>query len=218
MGEESHQPALVALAANIEDRRTTVARVPGRILLIGRPGVGKTTLVTRICEELSVPASGFYTTEIREGPRRLGFQIRTLDGREGLLAHRELPTGPSVGRYRVAVDEIRRLALPTIQRALTGTGVVVLDEVGPMELTVPELREIALTLLSGAGPFLVTIQERSLGLLDRVPPRERPSPIRVTTANREQLVVPLREELEAAARAQFGQNVEGPGRGGQEGL
>ena len=36
------------------------------ILLTGRPGCGKTTLIKRVVEELALPAGGFYTEEIRQ--------------------------------------------------------------------------------------------------------------------------------------------------------
>ena len=44
-------------------------------LLMGPPGVGKTTLLRRLIALLDVPAAGFFTAEIREGGRRVGFEI-----------------------------------------------------------------------------------------------------------------------------------------------
>src|SRR5947208_7543236 len=37
-----------------------------KILLTGRPGSGKTTLIKRVVDKLSLSAGGFYTEEIRE--------------------------------------------------------------------------------------------------------------------------------------------------------
>ncbi len=53
-----------------------------KVLLTGRPGCGKTTLIKRVVNELAVPAGGFYTEEIRERGERVGFKIITLDGQE----------------------------------------------------------------------------------------------------------------------------------------
>jgi nucleoside-triphosphatase len=49
------------------------------LLLTGRPGVGKTTVIKKVAEALGDRAGGFYTEEIRgaEGRRR-GFQLVTL--------------------------------------------------------------------------------------------------------------------------------------------
>ena len=52
-------------------------------------GVGKTTLVKNVCSQLrdmSVPLQGFYTEEVKEGGRRIGFDVVTLCGRRGPLA------------------------------------------------------------------------------------------------------------------------------------
>ncbi|MFQ5886839.1 MAG: nucleoside-triphosphatase, partial [Anaerolineae bacterium] len=37
------------------------------ILLAGRPGVGKTTIIKQVVDMLSGEAGGFYTEEIRQG-------------------------------------------------------------------------------------------------------------------------------------------------------
>src|SRR6266480_93311 len=58
-------------------RAATMTR---KVLLTGRPGCGKTTLIKRVVNELAQPAGGFYTEEIRERGERVGFKIITLDG------------------------------------------------------------------------------------------------------------------------------------------
>jgi nucleoside-triphosphatase THEP1 len=48
------------------------------ILITGLPGCGKSTLIERIVRKLERPAIGFFTREIREKGRRVGFSINTL--------------------------------------------------------------------------------------------------------------------------------------------
>ena len=56
------------------------------ILITGLPGIGKTTLIRRLYEELKdTHPVGFYTGEIRENGVRKGFELISLDGRRGLL-------------------------------------------------------------------------------------------------------------------------------------
>jgi nucleoside-triphosphatase len=43
------------------------------LLITGRPGCGKTTLVKRLCGKIASKAAGFYTEEIRRGAHRRGF-------------------------------------------------------------------------------------------------------------------------------------------------
>ena len=54
-----------------------------KVLLTGRPGCGKTTLVRRVVKKLAQSAGGFYMEEIRKHRERVGFKIVTLDAEKG---------------------------------------------------------------------------------------------------------------------------------------
>ena len=62
------------------------------ILLTGYPRVGKTTIIKKVIARLE-NTGGFYTKEISEGKTRKGFKIITLQGKEGILTHRETRKG-----------------------------------------------------------------------------------------------------------------------------
>ena len=52
-------------------------------------GVGKTTLVRKVCEKLedkNWECQGFYTEELRVDGDRVGFDVVTMDGHRGPLA------------------------------------------------------------------------------------------------------------------------------------
>lgn len=52
-------------------------------------GVGKTTLIRKLCEALKtkgLPVTGFYTQECRQNGTRIGFDVVTLDGHRAPLA------------------------------------------------------------------------------------------------------------------------------------
>ncbi len=106
-----------------------------RILLTGRPGVGKTTVIRRALDLIGLEASaGFYTEEVRAKGRRVGFDVVTLDGRRGALA-RAGSGGPRVGRYGVDVDSFERLGVAALENGLAGGAeLLVVDEIGKMEL------------------------------------------------------------------------------------
>src|SRR3990170_2328279 len=55
------------------------------ILLTGRPGCGKATLIREVVRSLDVPAGGFYTEEVRAAGRRLGFDLAALDSGKPIL-------------------------------------------------------------------------------------------------------------------------------------
>ena len=65
------------------------------LLLEGRPGIGKTTLVTRVIARLQqegVEVAGFTTREIRIAGNRAGFEVERIGGPAAVLAHVDLPT------------------------------------------------------------------------------------------------------------------------------
>lgn len=122
-------------------------------LITGRPGVGKTTLIRSLSEALGSRAGGFHTEEIRESGERKGFRLLTLDGRSGVFAHVELlaRTPNRVGRYGVDTSVLERLGLTAVNEAATRCQVVLVDEIGKMELHSPAfcgaLDEVASVLL-----------------------------------------------------------------------
>jgi nucleoside-triphosphatase len=167
---------------------------PPRLLLEGRPGVGKTTVTLRLVERLrgaGLPVTGFVTREIRgEHGRRVGFELETLDGRRGLLARADLRGGPRVGRYGVALDDLERLAVPVLERA-DGDSIVVVDELGKMELASPLFRDAVSDLLARPLPLVATVHAFSHPFTDAVKRSPNVSLVRVTRGNRDALPAEL---------------------------
>jgi nucleoside-triphosphatase len=74
------------------------------ILVTGLPGVGKTTLVRRVGDQLKdLKCAGFYTAEIRKGGVRKGFELIDFAGRRRVLAHVRFKSPFRVGKYSVDV-------------------------------------------------------------------------------------------------------------------
>ena len=106
---------------------------PKNILITGPPRCGKSTLIERLVRGLKGPMTGFFTREIREGDRRVGFSIPTIDGQEGVLAHTRIKGRVRVGRYGVNLADIEQVAVPAMMPT-TADEWVVIDEIGKMEL------------------------------------------------------------------------------------
>ncbi len=143
-----------------------------KLLLTGPPGIGKTTIIQKVLSSTDINAGGFYTHEIREQGGRLGFSLRTLDGKERVLAHIDYQAGKRVGRYGVDIALFEQLALPALERALQEKELVVIDEIGRMELFSLRFQEMVLRILDqterhvlgvihqGREPFVVSIKRR----------------------------------------------------------
>jgi nucleoside-triphosphatase len=114
-----------------------------KLFLTGPPGVGKTTILLRVLDMLNVAAGGFVTKEIRgEGKRRKGFRVVTLEGDEAPLAHTDYQSDFKVGRYGVNIRAFEDIAIPALVSALNRKVLVVIDEIGKMELLSGRFREV----------------------------------------------------------------------------
>jgi nucleoside-triphosphatase len=134
-----------------------------RILLTGPPRSGKTTLVGRLANELTtsgIAVGGFLTREIREHGERVGFSVKEIGGPSALLAHVALTEGPTVGRYHVNVAAFENLAQRAIEQAAQQGRVVIIDELGQMELFSQAFVEAFNRLLSLTIPLVATIHAR----------------------------------------------------------
>jgi len=158
------------------------------ILLTGRPGAGKTTLIRRVLERFEGRAAGFYTQEIREGGERKGFEIITLDGQHAALAHVDINSAQRLGKYHLDLGALERLAVPALQSAVQRGALVVIDEIGPMELRSASFRQAVTGVLESSSSVLGSIVQRSLPFSDEIKRRQDVRLIEVTPSNRDALV------------------------------
>ncbi len=128
-----------------------------KIALTGKPGIGKTTAVKRIVSQLRGTVKGFWTDEIRKNGKRWGFKVVRTDGKEELLASVNADSPYRVGRYRVLVDKFEKFAVPFILEALNRRKIVVVDEVGKMELLSPLFQQAIEKLIFSDVSAVVTI-------------------------------------------------------------
>jgi nucleoside-triphosphatase len=126
-------------------------------LLTGRPGSGKTSLVKQVVARIPGQAGGFYTEEIRTQGMREGFRLVTLDGETVILAHIKIHSPHRVGKYGVDVEALARVGVPALERAAQHGDLVVIDEIGRMELFSPRFREVVSQVITSGKKVLSTI-------------------------------------------------------------
>jgi nucleoside-triphosphatase len=174
-----------------------------RVLLEGRPGSGKTTVAARLAAVLAerrIEAHGFVTHEVRERGRRVGFEVETLDGERATLAHVRLPGPPRVGRYGVDLDSFERLALPALSKP-PEQGVVLIDELGKMELASEPFREAVSGLLDSPFDVIATIHVFSHPFTERLKRRREIELVRLSRATRDELPEQLANRVSRARAA-----------------
>jgi nucleoside-triphosphatase len=170
--------------------------VTKKILLTGRPGCGKTTLIKQVVNKLPRGAGGFYTEEIRDGGPRAGFKIVTLDGEEAVFAHVDFKTPDHVGKYGLDLSALERIGVGAVRQAIQARRLVVIDEIGPMEIRSPIFREAVNEALDSKVPLLATIFARPLPFTDAVKSRPDVTLIEVCRDNRERLVSELSDAIQ----------------------
>ena len=171
--------------------------MPDRLLIEARPGAGKTTALRRLAERLSdagVALSGFLTREMRGDRRRVGFEIETFDGARGLLAHVDIKGLPRVSRYGVDLEAFERVALPALEPP-GEKGVVLIDELGKMELASERFREAVHALFESPVPIAATVHTARHPFTDALKRRPDVSTIRLSAANRDRLPGEVAERL-----------------------
>jgi nucleoside-triphosphatase len=171
-----------------------------RVLVEGRPGSGKTTVAARLADllaERGIEVRGFVTHEVRERGRRVGFEIETMDGVRATLAHVRLAGPPRVGKYGVDLDAFERVALPALAKP-SRHAVVLIDELGKMELASNRFREAIAGLLDMPVDFIATIHVFRDPLTDRLKRRRDIELVRVTHGSRGKLPAQLADTLSRA--------------------
>ncbi|XP_050709596.1 cancer-related nucleoside-triphosphatase homolog, partial [Eriocheir sinensis] len=167
---DQRAPTHLPAAPHTDLKCLAIASACIHVAVTGPPGVGKTTLIQKVVgrlQEAEVACSGFYTKEVRQGGKRVGFDVVTLSSRviwkrkllrPGALfmlasggsekgwmwginkiniSDRAEGSGgrePRVGNYVADVASFESLALSLLQTQRASPSVLVLNEIGKMEM------------------------------------------------------------------------------------
>ncbi|MBI5286816.1 MAG: AAA family ATPase, partial [Deltaproteobacteria bacterium] len=131
---------------------------------------------------------GFYTLEVRRGGERVGFSINTLDGRSGRLAEAGLESRFRLGKYRIDMEQFESIALSALEDAINKGDMIVIDEIGYMELKSHRFRELVQKAINSPQPLLATIMKSRYDFADAMKSRRDVELITVKVENREGLV------------------------------
>ncbi len=162
------------------------------LVLTGAPGVGKTTVLAKAVSDLrarGVSVGGMFSREVREGDSRVGFEVVDVaNAKVGWLAHVNQQGGPQVGKYHVNLGDLEAVGVKAIAEATEKHDVVVVDEVGPMELFSEKFKQATREALESQKLVLAVVHQKAQDkMVTDVKGRADAEIFTVTVENRETL-------------------------------
>jgi len=164
-----------------------------RVALTGAPRAGKSTLLAKILNRLDCMAGGVLAREVRRDGERIGFELQDLMGGEVENLASIEGEGPRLGKYRINLRDLEEIGAKAIDRATKEADLVVIDEVGPMELFSDGFVRAVETALESDKPMVVVQAKSQHPLAKRI--REDFRLVTVTEKNRDDLAEEIASEF-----------------------
>lgn len=145
------------------------------LILISRKWRNRTGVISRLIPELKkspVRAEGFYTEDIFENRKRVGYLTKTLQGESRILAKSGLPSELCVDRFGVDLQTVETLVVPAIETALRSADLLIMGQIGKMEIASPRFRDITRQALNSPLKIIATVPNYPLKFLNEI--RNRP--------------------------------------------
>ncbi len=161
-----------------------------KIGITGLPGAGKTYALMKVIEMLEAPGDvkigGMIDEPLMEGHHRVGFTCRDLmTGKTEVFAHVDYESRIMVGRIGVDVSKLESVAVDAIMNACEECDIIVIDEVGKMEVESEKFVQAVRDALDFDKPMILTLHKKSRNpLLQDIRRRDDVRILEVTPTNR----------------------------------
>jgi nucleoside-triphosphatase len=128
-----------------------------KILITGKPGVGKSTLLTELITEIQRSKKGFVTKEMRDSlQNRCGFMMENSDGKSEIIASTMAQTPTNSGKYYVNIPKIEKIISGL---TFSNADLLYIDELAPIQLCSPKFLELAKLWLDSPNDMIALIKE-----------------------------------------------------------
>jgi nucleoside-triphosphatase len=160
-----------------------------KIGITGLPNAGKTQALIKVIEMLEEgdqKVGGMITEPITKDNRRVGFYVMDwLTKEKDILAHVDFESKIMVGRYKVNLDALERVGVKAIESANDNCDIIIIDEVGRMEVESEKFVDVVKRVLEEDKPLILTLHKKSRNpLLQDIRRRDDVRILEVTPINR----------------------------------
>jgi nucleoside-triphosphatase len=138
------------------------------LFITGKPASGKTMLVREVTLEHISEVGGFFTEEMIENGVRSGFLLKTFEGKSGILAKKGLKTGYKLNKYGIDLGVLEGIGVEALRKAMAEKKLIVIDEIGSMEVMSEAFRQALLECLNSPKRVLATIRHNAQPFTDEV--------------------------------------------------
>ncbi|KPJ69107.1 MAG: hypothetical protein AMJ45_01020 [Syntrophobacter sp. DG_60] len=153
----------------------------------------------QIIKELNLNIGGFYTAEIRERGQRKGFNIIDLGRKEGVLADIDLKSPYKVGKYKVNLKDLEEIGVKSILNAINENKIVIIDEIGKMELFSEKFRKAVEEAVNSKNKVLGTIKLTKDPFTEKIKNRKDTRIFHLTEGNFKQIKTEIIKTLRLSA-------------------
>jgi len=157
------------------------------VLIAGAPGIGKTSLITRLHRDLTpLLIRGFYKEAIQENQILKGYRLATFDFQELILAHIHIVGPDRIDEFGLNLDGLNDLIShqlipdPKVELFL-------IDEISMMECTSLQFRQIIVKALNSKIPLIATLASHNVLDILKIKDREDISILNMTYKNRDSI-------------------------------
>jgi len=155
-------------------------------------------LIKKLSEGLKhLHPAGFYTQEIREEGVRKGFELISLDGKRGLLSHKDIKSTYRVGQYKVDIESFENF-LDSVPFFDSLNRLIIIDEIGKMECFSDSFKNLLKKILNSGKLVIATIALKGSGLIAEIKERQDIKLFELTSHNRDTLFLEILREAEKA--------------------
>lgn len=153
------------------------------LVIAGKPGCGKTTLIRDICRRIPDRVGGFVTDEVRIGSSRDSFVLKTLDGRQGVLAKKGMDSPVKLNKYGIDIAVLETLGIGSLRAAMDAGKIIIIDELGALEMLSEPFRAAVADCFNGPCRVCATIRHNAQPFTDEISRMEDTDMLHLTRAN-----------------------------------